>query len=303
MTSARPQRSLAALLLVQQLVVTPAAPLRPAEYWALLERVPDPAVLLGLGAEQVARTAGVEPSQGERLARRLDAATALAFRLDEAEQSGLRLLVSVDPGYPRALPERLGRAAPPLLSVAGDPGLLSSGLLGVVGSRAATEVGVRVARVVAAEAAARGLGVVSGAARGVDRAAMTSALESGGCAVGVLAGSLVQATQDAGVRRAVTAGRLCLCTADPPAAPFGAAAAMRRNKLVYALSRATLVVAADAGVGGTWAGALEALRQRTASVLAWSAAGGGAGNRLLVERGALPVARVSEVFEVPAWRR
>jgi hypothetical protein len=42
------------------------------------------------------------------------------------------------------------------------------------------------------------------------------------------------------------------------------------SHLVYALSRATLVVAADAGAGGTWAGAVEALRQQTTPVLAWS---------------------------------
>jgi predicted Rossmann fold nucleotide-binding protein DprA/Smf involved in DNA uptake len=101
------------------------------------------------------------------------------------------------------------------------------------------------------------------------------------------------------VRRAGTDGRLCVCTPYKPTAPISVANAMGRNKLIYALSKATLVVAADAETGGTWAGAVEALRQSTSSVLIWTGAGGGPGNTLLTRRGGIGVARLAELFPLP----
>lgn len=286
MTAARTDSSLAALLLVQRLVDTPVAPLKASEYWTLLNQVGDPADLLGLDADTVTRSAGVDPALAERIVRLLDAATAFAFRLDEAEQSGMRVVSPFDNGYPPALTERLGHGAPPVLYAVGDLVLLEQKNLGVVGARDIDEAGAEVTRSAAAEAVRLGLGVVSGAAKGVDRLAMSAALEAGGSAVGVLAESLTRMTRDPEVRRAVGDGRLCLCTPYKPTAGFSVANAMGRNKLIYALSAATLVVAADAEKGGTWAGATEALRHGTVPVLAWSGEGAGPGNALLVRRGA-----------------
>jgi predicted Rossmann fold nucleotide-binding protein DprA/Smf involved in DNA uptake len=302
--AARSDSSLAALLLTQRLVDTSVAPLKSSEYWALLDSVGDPAVLLGLDTAAIAGTTGVDPAAAGRLARLLDVATSFAFHLDEAEQSGLRVIASVDESYPQVLIERLRRSAPPLLYAVGDPALLRSELLGIVGSRNVTESVAGVARAAAAGAVAAGLGIASGAAKGVDRFAMTAALDAGGTVVGVLADSLARMTRDADVRRAVGDGRLCLCTPYKPTAGFSVANAMGRNKLIYALSRATLVVAAGAGQGGTWAGAAEALRQSTAPIIVWTGAGAGAGNAQLVGRGATGLDDLSSLFPLPdpaAW--
>lgn len=129
---------------------------------------------------------------------------------------------------------------------------------------------------------------------------MLAALEAGGVAVGVLAESLARTTRDPEVRRAVADGRLCLCTPYNPTAGFSVANAMGRNKLIYALSRATLIVASDLDKGGTWAGAVEALRRRTAPVLVWTGEGAGVGNPRLVERGAIPLDHMAELFPLPA---
>ncbi len=297
--NSRSDTSLTALLLTQRLVDTSAAPLKASEYWDLLDRVSDPAALLGLDSAAIARAAGVDSALGDRLAELLDAASAFAFRLDEAEQSGLRLLSSVDDDYPRVLVDRLGRGAPPLIYAAGDPALLRTDLLGIVGSRDVGEASAGVAREAAAAAVTHGCGVVSGGAKGVDRLAMASALDAGGSAVGVLAESLLRVTRESEVRRAISDGRLCLCSPYKPTAGFTVANAMGRNKIIYALSNVTLVVAAEAEKGGTWAGALEALRQRTAPVVAWTGAGGGEGNHLLVKRGAVGLDAVSDLFPLP----
>jgi predicted Rossmann fold nucleotide-binding protein DprA/Smf involved in DNA uptake len=295
----RSPTSLAALLLCQRLQETPAAPLKSSEYWVLLEAVGDPAVLLGLDAATIAGRFGIGVPLAERVATLLDAATGFALRLEEAEQQGLRLLASVDESYPRALIDRLDRRAPPLLYLVGDPALLRADQLGIVGSREVGEEAAMVTRHAAAAAVEAGLGVVSGAAKGVDRLAMGAALEAGGTAVGVLAESLVRMTRDPEVRRAVTDGRLCLCTPYKPTAPFGTANAMGRNKLIYALSKATLVVAASAETGGSWAGAVEAIRQATAPVLVWTGPGAGPGNPLLSQRGGIGVRRLADLFPLP----
>jgi len=295
----RSNTSLASLLLTQRLVDAGAAPLKASEYWSVIEAVDDPAKLLGLDAQQIASRSSAERELAERIARLLDAATSFAFAVDEADQSGIQVLSALDDGYPSVLRERLGRSAPPLLYLVGDPSLLSADLLGVVGSRDVAEEGADVAQLAAVEAVIHRHGVISGAAKGVDRLAMYAALDADGLATGVLADSLTRATRDPDLRRAIADGQLCLCTPYNPTAGFTVANAMGRNKLIYALSQATLVVAADLDRGGTWGGAIEALRQRRTPVLVWTGNGAGEGNHRLVERGAIEVNRISEVFPLP----
>lgn len=295
----RPDTSLAALLLTQRLVDVDAAPLKASEYWSVLDRVPDPAELLGMDAATITSRADVTAALAERIATLLGAATSFAVALDHQEQSGLRVLSSVDDPYPHRLVERLGRAAPPLLYAVGDTALLERDLLGIVGSRDVDVPGAEVAKTAAAAAVRHGLGIVSGGAKGVDRLSMGAALEADGVVVGVLADSLVRATRDPDVRRAIADGQVSFCTPYKPTAGFSVASAMGRNKLIYALSAATFVVAADLDKGGTWAGAVEALKQRIAPVLVWTGDGGGPGNARLVELGGTPVDDVDALFPLP----
>jgi predicted Rossmann fold nucleotide-binding protein DprA/Smf involved in DNA uptake len=101
------------------------------------------------------------------------------------------------------------------------------------------------------------------------------------------------------VRTAISEGQACFCTAFKPTAGFSAANAMGRNKIIYGLSKVTLVVATDVETGGTWAGATEALRRGYAPVAVWTGDGAVAGNARLVELRAWPVTAVDELFEVP----
>ena len=294
----RSDASLASLLLTQRLVEASVAPLKASEYWDLLEVVGDPGRLLGLAADETLRATGLAADLSERVTRLLGAASTFAFALDEAEQAGMHVLASVDDDYPGVLRDRLGRGAPPLLYTVGDVDLLTRAHLGVVGSRDVDDAAALVAQGLGRAAVAAGWGVVSGAAKGVDRLAMTAALAADGVAVGVLADSLARTTRDADVRRWVTDGRLCLCTPYKPTAGFSVANAMGRNKVIYALSRATLVVTSDVEKGGTWAGAVEALRQRIAPVLVWAGDGQGPGNGPLIERGGQPVQEIDSVIDI-----
>lgn len=62
-------------------------------------------------------------------------------------------------------------------------------------------------------------------------------------------------------RQPLIDGRMVLVSPYDPAAGFNVGHAMQRNKLIYALSDAALVVNADLEKGGTWNGAVEQLEK------------------------------------------
>ena len=64
---------------------------------------------------------------------------------------------------------------------------------------------------------------------------------------------------------------------------------MGRNKLIYALSDVAVVVSSADGSGGTWTGAVEALKGGWVPVLVRDDPGVPAGNRSLIRLGAVPL--------------
>lgn len=103
------------------------------------------------------------------------------------------MLSRADKQYPAQLTARLKMDAPNLLYGCGDVDLAQGGLA-VVGPRNAGDSLLAYAGEVGALAAGAGYVIVSGAARGIDRAAMNGALDAGGAAVCVLAGGGVPST-------------------------------------------------------------------------------------------------------------
>jgi predicted Rossmann fold nucleotide-binding protein DprA/Smf involved in DNA uptake len=298
--ASRSDGALATLLLANRLVETGVAPLSAKRYWALREAVPDPAELLGAEVDVIRRRTGLAGDEADRIRALLSAGTGLAFELERLERQGLVALTPFDEAYPERLLERLGEQAPPVLYVVGDPSLLSVEGVGVVGSRDVGEADSEVARRAARTAVEAGLPVISGGARGVDQVSMAAAHEAGGSVVGYLADALERRVRDPDVRRAIAEGSTCLASPYKPSAGFSVASAMDRNKLVYAAARVTFVVAADLEHGGTWEGAVEALRQGFGPVAVWTGAGAGPGNDRLVELGATPVEDVATLLTAPA---
>lgn len=291
--TARTDTSLASLLLVNRLVNTGVEPLQPREYWQLVGRLKDPALLLKMRPEEI--STAIPDLDADRLRRLLDSSTQLAFELERLEQSGIKVLSPFDEDYPKALSERLASSAPPILHAVGSLAILSTSALGVVGSRQLSAAAKKAAREAAKKAVELGLAVVSGGAKGADVAAMDAAFESGGVVVGVLADSLERRVRQPDIRRAIADERLCLISPFKPDAGFSIGSAMSRNKIIYALCRLTFVVTSDTKKGGTWQGAEEALRKRFGRVGAWIGSGSGPGNPELVKRGAAPVESMDEL--------
>ena len=164
-----------------------------------------------------------------------------------------------DEGYPARLKDRLKDLAPPILYGCGDPAILNKGGLAVVGSGHADSTVLESATGIGELAARAQRTIISGGARGIDQSAMSGVLEAGGTAAGVLADGLERSALNRDHRNYLRDGQLVLLSPYDPQAGFNIGNAMQRNKLIYALADAALVVQSDYGKGGTWAGAVEQL--------------------------------------------
>jgi predicted Rossmann fold nucleotide-binding protein DprA/Smf involved in DNA uptake len=211
---------------------------------------------------------------------------ALGLALEKWERAGLWLMTRSDADYPERLKRRLRTDSPPLLFGCGDRSLAGRGHLAVVGSRDAGDGDIAFAEGLGAKASWQGLCVVSGGARGIDEAAMRGALEHEGTAIGVLADSLLRSAISAKYRKHLLAKNLVLVSPYNPEAGFAVGNAMARNRYIYCLADAAIVVSSTRNKGGTWAGALENLKEGWVPLWVKPAAAPPSGNAELVRHGA-----------------
>jgi predicted Rossmann fold nucleotide-binding protein DprA/Smf involved in DNA uptake len=264
-----------------------------------------PAALLGQSASALTATLGCDAATAERIGRLLERGGRVALELEGLQARGLWVVTRADPSYPAGLKATLKHQAPTVLFGAGEPGLLARPGIAVVGSRNIDEAGRAFAEEIGRKCAAARVPVVSGGARGTDSIAMEACLEAGGGVIGVLADSLERTVRQAELRQLVLDGRLVFVTPYAPNAGFSVGGAMGRNKIIYGLAEAAVVVSSDHQKGGTWAGAVEALRAGWCPVFVRDGEDVPAGNRELLKlgAGALPASTVAAATDLPAWLR
>jgi DNA processing protein len=157
------------------------------------------------------------------------------------EAAGARLVTPADPEYEDRLNDL--RDPPACLFLLGKPLGESPERVAIVGSRKCSELGSDVAQDLGRALVASGLGVVSGAAHGIDAAAHRGALQAGGRTVAVL-GSGIDVAYPASSRvllkRIVRSGTIV--SEYPPMMPAGPQHFPARNRIVVALARALVVV-------------------------------------------------------------
>jgi DNA processing protein len=243
-----------------------------------------------LGAEAEVILSALPPAfEPDRLSELLKRGFLLGQALNEWQRRAIWIVSRADSAYPKRLKSKLREQAPPILYGCGERALLDKGGLAVVGSRKITEALQDYTEQIGALAAAAKMPIVSGAARGIDSSAMAGALENGGEVIGVMADSLGRAALAKDNRQALLNGRLVLISAYDPSAGFNVGNAMQRNKAIYALADAGLVVTSDLNKGGTWAGAVEQLeRMQLVPVFVCKGAESGQGNAALIDRGGIP---------------
>jgi predicted Rossmann fold nucleotide-binding protein DprA/Smf involved in DNA uptake len=240
-------------------------PLGPAEYgrlahW-LLEHGREPQDLLLNDPRTVLGGLSDTRISVERIESLLGRSAALGVAVEKWERAGLWILTRANPAYPARLKRLLKTEGPPVLIGCGNQSLLSSGGLAVVGSRDAESGELSLAAQLGKRAASESITVISGGARGVDETAMLAAVDSGGTAIGVLADHLLRAATSRKYRGNLMDDRLVLISPFNPEAAFDVGNAMARNRYIYCLAEAAVVVATSNGTGGTWNGAMLNLKE------------------------------------------
>jgi DNA processing protein len=200
------------------------------------------------------------------------AATAAAIRstspgdgrrlIEQVGELGGTVLLPWDGAYPAAL--RDIEQPPPFLCALGKLEHLALPAVAVVGSRDHTPYGARACRDLARTAAASGLAVVSGLARGLDAVAHQAALDAGGATIGVLGNGLgvVYPAANRHLYQRMARDGLILSEFPPGERPR-AGWFPRRNRLVSGLAKVSVVVEAALKSGAlvTAAAALEQGRE------------------------------------------
>jgi DNA processing protein len=169
-----------------------------------------------------------------------DAEQRASAQIEEWGESGIRLLAYTHRDFPQRVRDM--DDCPPLLLLRGELEDRDARGVAVIGTRQPTPDGIRAAAGIARALTKAGRPVISGLALGVDAAAHSAALASGGRSIGVLGNGLHHVYPPA---HAEVQSRLqVLVSQFWPERPPDRTTFPRRNALMSALSSATVIVEA-----------------------------------------------------------
>lgn len=201
---------------------------------------------------------GYSREKAKQILGLLEEESLLNHYLSRGKQQGCVPLTRISEGYPAMLHRRLGADAPGCLWAKGNIALLNTTAISLVGSRELRPENRSFAEAVGRFAAAQGLTLVSGNARGADRAAQQACLEAGGNVISIVADELM--------KHEISENILYL-SEDGFAEPFSATRALSRNRCIHALGQMVFVAQVDLKKGGTWQGTAANLRHNWSPVL------------------------------------
>src|SRR3989440_4020262 len=211
---------------------------------------------------------------------------------EQLSHASIHLLTVLDDNYPKLLKSVLKPTQiPPVLCYCGDLQILDRPTIAIIGSRNSCQTSIAFSCEAARYLAEQGVNVISGNARGIDRAAFDGATSTSGCTTVILPHGICKLSH---VRMLdllpkVQAGKVLLVSQFHPDAPWAVSRAMERNKIVTGLAQVVIVAEADTK-GGTWEGANGALKQgRPLYVRQTASSQTLAGNEALIERGGHPL--------------
>jgi DNA processing protein len=198
----------------------------------------------------------LKASEGELSRFGLEASSAAALaggksfglaekEFDEAGSLGVKILFPFDDGWPPALKD--SNLAPEVLYVRGEFKPSDFFSVAVVGSRRATSYGLEAAGFIASELGKMGVATVSGLARGIDARAHRASLDAGARTIAVMGNGLSTCYPAEHRRLAdeIADGRGAVVSEFPMKAMPDRYTFPRRNRIIAALSLATVVAEAD----------------------------------------------------------
>lgn len=220
--------------------------------------------------------------------------------LQTCEARGIRVLVPDSEGYP---PQLLPLADRPLVLFARGTCVWPERCIALVGTRLPSPTGLKIAREFAHYFASRGIGVVSGLARGIDTAAHEGAVEAGGVTLAVI-GSGLDALYPAENQKLASSIETCgtVLSEYPPDAEAESFHFPVRNRIISGLVQGVVVVEAPrrSGALGTADWALDQGRDVMA-VPAGPFVQSAQGSVDLIKKGAACVTTPEEVLQALRW--
>lgn len=194
---------------------------------------------------------GYSPKVAKHIVELLHDEVLLQYYLNKARKAGCVPLTRATEKYPLIVRKRLGMDSPGCLWARGDLSLLDTPMVSLVGSRDLDLPNREFAEEVGRQAALQGYTLVSGNARGADKAAQNACLKAGGKVVSVLADSLLARHKRENV---------LYLSEDGFDEEFSAQRALSRNRVIHALGLKVFVAQAGLKTGGTWDGTAKNLR-------------------------------------------
>lgn len=268
------------LLLTSHLGDPESKPLTVAQFRTLINRVQTMARTendCALTQEELL-SIGYGQEEASRILQLLSRQELLEYYVNRAAKTDCYPITRISPLYPQMLRQRLGTDCPGCLWAKGDSSLLSRPMIALVGSRELREDNLLFAQEAGRQAAVQGYVLLSGNARGADRAAQESCLAHGGQVVSIVADSLEACPDRPGV---------LYLSEDGFNQPFSSIRALSRNRLIHAMGKLTFVAQATHGKGGSWTGTVQNLRHGWSPVFCF--ADGSKATAALIEMGANPV--------------
>jgi DNA processing protein len=221
--------------------------------------------------------------------------------LEKVASKGIKVLMKGEEGYPPLLAKIFD--PPELIFLLGEVGLRDDRMIAVVGSRKGTSYGCFMAEQLALGLSERGIGVVSGAAYGIDAAAHKGSLKAGGPTFAVL-GCGFDHLYPAGHRElfAKIREKGSLISEYPPHTPPQAWLFPERNRIIAGISQGVVVVEAGLKSGALITGDFALEEGREVFALPGSISNPlSAGPHRLIQQGAKLVTGVEDILEEFGW--
>ncbi|MEP0813519.1 MAG: DNA-processing protein DprA [bacterium] len=215
---------------------------------------------------------------------------------DYLERNGIEVLHPLHGDFPPRLVIRKDfPGVSPLLYALGNRKIFERTSVSVVGSRRASQSAVAIAQNLARELAENCINVTSGYANGVDLAAHAGALMARGTTTAVLADGISRFRMNPTLGEFSTEDNMLVVSQFNPSAVWTPYNAMKRNKLVCALSDAVVVIRsgaerdADGRMSGTFDAGMSALKMGIPLfvVAPENLEDDCAGNRALIDKGGI----------------
>lgn len=268
-----------------------ARPLGNQEYYRLEERVRESRAyrsvgdLFGEDISGLMLRLDISEEEAYRIFTLLNRGVHLSYAIENFAARNTGVVSRFDPEYPHRLTTRMRNMAPVFYYRAGNAELVQKSaiaILGISGVKTTAEAREGVETIVR-KATETGYAILTGGELGVSRVAANAALECGGSLIDVVGGGFYEHMQNETIRELMEQKRCLLLSLEHPEAMFTISHAIARNKVIFSLADAAIVINTD-----NKRGEIDALQNHYCDwIYAWSGSGL---NRQLISRGATPVA-------------